>query len=100
MAQVSRRDFLKITGFATGAAVMSQIMQVAAKASQANPVHLVLGAYVFGNLPDVFQKLVGDYVAKNPNLSVDFEFADYSSFIDKLTTEIAGGTQPDIAMLI
>src|SRR4051812_7525718 len=100
MTQVSRRNFLKMAGFATGAAMLSQVLQVAARASQTDPVHLVLGAYVFGNVPDVFKKLVGDYVAKNPNLTVDFEFADYSSFIDKLTTEIAGGTQPDIAMLI
>src|SRR5256885_11366396 len=100
MAYVSRRNFLKIAGFAATAAMTSQLLDVAARAAQNEPVHLVLGAYVFGNVPDVFKKLVGDYTAKNPNLTVDFEFADYSGFIDKLTTEIAAGTQPDIAMLI
>src|SRR5258707_11191404 len=100
MSRLSRRNFLKIAGFTTGVAMTSQLLQVAAHAALQEPVHLVLGAYVFGNVPDVFKKLVGDYTAKNANLTVDFEFADYSSFIDKLTTEIAAGTQPDIAMLI
>ncbi len=104
MASMSRRNFLKITGFATSAAMVSRLLSVAdkvtASAALEGQVHLVLGSYVFGNVADVFKKLVGDYTAKNPNLSVDFEFADYSGFMDKLTTEIAAGTQPDIAMLI
>jgi len=100
MPNLSRRNFLKVAGFATTAAVASRLLQVADTVAAQEQVHLVLGAYVFGNLPDVFKKLVGDYTAKNPNLTVDFEFADYSSFIDKLTTEIAAGTEPDVAMLI
>jgi multiple sugar transport system substrate-binding protein len=104
MAPMSRRNFLKITGFTTSAAVASRLLSIADKVAASGliqePVHLVLGSYVFGNVADVFKKLVGDYTAKNPNLTVDFEFADYSGFMDKLTTEIAAGTQPDIAMLI
>jgi multiple sugar transport system substrate-binding protein len=104
MARISRRHFLKIAGFATSTAAASRLLgvadKIAARGLFAEQVHLVLGSYVFGNVADVIKKLVGDYTAKNPNLTVDFEFADYSGFMDKLTTEIAAGTQPDIAMLI
>ncbi len=102
MGNVTRRDFLKIAGFATSEIVLAQILSACGKVAVATetPVHLTLGSYVFGNVPDVYKTLVTSYTAKNPNVSIDFEFADYSGFMDKLTTEIAAGTQPDIAMLI
>ena len=101
MSALSRREFIKISGYTTSALLASRLITACGKAAEeAGPIHLVLGSYVFGNVPDVYKKIVGDYTAKNPNLTIDFEFADYSGFMDKLTTEIAAGTQPDIAMLI
>jgi len=101
MSALSRREFIKISGYTTSALLASRLITTCGKAAEeAGPIHLVLGSYVFGNVPDVYKKIVGDYTAKNPNLTIDFEFADYSGFMDKLTTEIAAGTQPDIAMLI
>lgn len=101
MADVSRRDFLKVTGFTSSAVIAAQLIAACGKtAQQAGAVHLVLGSYTNGSMPEIYQKLVGQYTAQHPNLTIDFEFADYSGFMDKLTTEIAAGTQPDVAMLI
>ncbi len=101
MASLSRRDFLKISAYTTSGILAADLLAACAKAAPTvGPIHLVLGSYIFGNVADQYKKLVDAYTAKNPDLTIDFEFADYSGFMDKLTTEIAAGTTPDIAMLI
>jgi multiple sugar transport system substrate-binding protein len=101
MASLSRRDFLKISAYTTSGILAADLLAACAQAAPTvGPIHLVLGSYIFGNVADQYKKLVDAYTAKNPNLTIDFEFADYSGFMDKLTTEIAAGTNPDIAMLI
>lgn len=118
---LNRRNFLKVSAFAGSAASLAVILQACAGASSSpaasvaaspagggasatpdvtTPIKLTLGSYVFGNVADVWTKGIAAYQAKYPNVSIETEFADYSGFIDKLTTEIAAGTPPDIAMLI
>ena len=77
MDNITRREFLKVAGFATSGVVLGQILSACGKVAVATetPVHLILGSYVFGNVPDVYKTMVASYTAKNPNVSIDFEFA-------------------------
>jgi ABC-type glycerol-3-phosphate transport system substrate-binding protein len=74
MKNIDRREFLKVAGVATSSVVLAQILAACGKVAVATqgPVHLVLGSYVFGNVTDVYKKMVGDYTAKNPGVTVDF----------------------------
>jgi len=101
MSNFSRRDLLKVSGYTVGALAMSRLLSACAQATEvAGPVTLRLGSYTFGNVDKAYKNLVETYTKTHPDLKVEFEFADYSTFMDKLTTEIAAGTQPDVAMLI
>jgi len=101
MSKLSRREFLKVTGYTTSALIASRLIAACSQAAETQgPITLRLGSYTFGNIEQAYKTLVGEYEKSHPNLTVEFEFADYSGFMDKLTTEIAAGTQPDVAMLI
>ncbi len=45
------------------------------------------------------QKAVAAFEAKNPNIKVQTEFSGYASYVQKLTTQIAGGAAPDLIQL-
>jgi multiple sugar transport system substrate-binding protein len=44
----------------------------------------------------VWQKMVDDFQAVNPNITVHVDVSDWNSYWDKLKTLYAGGTPPDI----
>ena len=45
------------------------------------------------------QKAVAAFEAKNPNIKVQTEFSGYAAYVQKLTTQIAGGAAPDLIQL-
>lgn len=126
--ELSRRRFLKVSAFVGSSASLALILQACGAASSGSPagdvatpgtsasasagsggasatpdttpVHLTLGSYTWGTIEQVWASQIAAYMVKYPNVTVDTQFGDFSGFMDKLTTEIAAGTPPDIAMVI
>lgn len=45
------------------------------------------------------QKVIDEFEAENPNITIEGEFGDWSGYWDKLATMVAGGTAPDIIQM-
>jgi multiple sugar transport system substrate-binding protein len=48
------------------------------------------------NQVPAYQQIVDNFTAKNPNINVEIQVIPWGNYWDKLKTEIAGGTAPDI----
>jgi multiple sugar transport system substrate-binding protein len=66
------------------------------KVSAADPVQITFMAWGSPEELDVWQKIVDDFRAANPNINVKVDVSDWTSYWDKLKTLYAGGTPPDV----
>ncbi|KAB8295579.1 ABC transporter substrate-binding protein [Bifidobacterium avesanii] len=48
------------------------------------------------SLVRITEEVVKGFEAEHPNIHVEMEYADWSSYWDKLATQIAGGNMPDV----
>jgi multiple sugar transport system substrate-binding protein len=91
---------LKVAAYATAAPAVSRVLAACGKAAANGPVHLKFGAYVWSGVQDAMTAAVQQFQVANPNVTVETEFADYTTYINNLNQELLNGTQPDVAMLI
>lgn len=109
---MSRREFLVRAGqvgtFAASAALVSgcgtptppsqgSTGTVESSAATTTPVKLVMANY--GEIPDAWPKLAAEFTKQHPNITVEFQGVQaqtWGDYFDKLVTQIAGGTPPDI----
>ena len=69
-----------------------------ATASDAATVRVVLGYYSAAT-QGVFEEMAKDFMSKHPGDEVKIEVISWDNLQQRLTTDIAGGTAPDIAMI-
>ncbi len=62
----------------------------------AAPVQITFMAWGSPEELDVWQKIVDDFQAANPNIAIKVDVSDWTSYWDKLKTLYAGGTPPDV----
>src|SRR6516165_2075311 len=59
----------------------------------------VVVAYYSAATQGIFEGLVKDFIASHPDVDVKIEVVQWDNLEQRLTTDIAGGTAPDIAMI-
>jgi multiple sugar transport system substrate-binding protein len=64
--------------------------------SAAQPVQITFMMWGAPEEQQVWQAVVDDFHAANPNISVNVEVSDWDSYWAKLNTLTAGGTPPDV----
>lgn len=67
-------------------------------ASDAATIRVVLGYYSAAT-QGLFEEMAKDFMAKNPGDEVKIEVIQWDNLQQRLTTDIAGGTAPDISMI-
>ena len=88
---VSRRTFLK--GATASAAIVASARPAATASFKGE-----LRVWTSGS-PEVevaFDKLMGDYKTKQPNIKIIHESYPYEQYFQKITTSVAGGGAPDV----
>ncbi|WP_035830553.1 extracellular solute-binding protein [Kaistia adipata] len=91
MYQIKKR---RVLGLLAGAAVLLG----ATTASRAETLNVVV-AYYSAATQGVFEGMAKDFMEKNPGNEVKIEVIQWDNLQQRLTTDIAGGTTPDIAMI-
>src|SRR5262245_38293913 len=98
----SRRDFLKLSAAATGAVALgvssTPIAGPGGVAAAQGAKKLVLSSYTWSGYDVAINKVIDAWIATQPAGSVEVErqFGDGSTYWDKLQTQIAAGTPPDL----
>ncbi|MFC0524883.1 ABC transporter substrate-binding protein [Pontibacillus salicampi] len=59
-------------------------------------VEITLGYYSSGSADQKMEELIDKFEEDNPNITIKTQNAPYSQFFQKLDTQIAGGTAPDV----
>src|SRR5262249_12706879 len=100
--KLSRRDFLKLSAVATGAAALgvSGPTTVSAAPRAAAAKKLVFSSYTWSGYDVAINKVIDSWIATQPAGSVEVErqFGDGATYWDKLQTQIAAGTPPDLGI--
>ena len=81
---------------ATEAPTSGEISVTAAPASGEKPIEITFTMWGAPEELTVWQAVVDDFHAANPNISVKVDVSDWDSYWTKLNTLIAGGTPPDV----
>ena len=84
----------RVLGLLAGAAVLLG----AASTANAAELRVVLGYYSAAT-QGVFEDMAKDYMSKHPGDDIKIEVISWDNLQQRLTTDIAGGTAPDIAMI-
>lgn len=106
---LSRRTFLKATAASAGLVMLaacapstatSTPAPAAAEAAASGAKKLVFSSYTWSGYDQAINKVIDAWIATQPPGSVEVErqFADGASYWDKLQTQIAAGTPPDIGI--
>jgi multiple sugar transport system substrate-binding protein len=103
--KLSRRDFLKLGAAASGVAALGVGAPtvgpgMAAPAAAAGAKKLVFSSYTWSGYDVAINKVIDAWIATQPAGSVEVErqFGDGASYWDKLQTQIAAGTPPDLGI--
>lgn len=90
-------------GAAAGAAALSVVLTGCSGSSNAGPAGteedpVVLRFAWWGNdsRAQTTREVIADFEAANPTIKVTGESTEFSSYWDKMATQIAGGTSPDV----
>jgi len=84
----------RVLGLLAGAAALLG----AASTANAAELRVVLGYYSAAT-QGVFEDMAKDYMSKHPGDDIKIEVISWDNLQQRLTTDIAGGTAPDIAMI-
>lgn len=96
--KLSRRDVLRVSGTSTVAAAALALSSRGPRSAHAqDPARIRAAGFVesqeqLQHTLDVLKL----YDEKHPDIEISAEFTDYSSYVDKLATEAAGGNAPDM----
>ncbi|WP_010283035.1 ABC transporter substrate-binding protein [Bacillus timonensis] len=66
------------------------------KGGEENQVEITLGYYSGGKSDEKMQELIDRFMEKHPNIKVKTESAPYGQFYQKLDTQIAANSAPDV----
>ena len=79
--------------------VTAAAMAIAVASAQAKEqIRVVLGFYSAAT-QGVFEGMAKDFMTAHPDVDVKIEVVQWDNLQQRLTTDIAGGTPPDIAMI-
>ncbi len=70
--------------------------QVATQATSAEKVELTFSVWGDPEELKVLQELADDFSKENPNIKITVTVADWTTYWDKLQTQLAAGTPPDV----
>ena len=76
----------------------SAVMALAAGAASAAEVRVVVAHYSDAT-QEIFRGMAADFMEANPEITVVIENVSWDNLQQRLTTDIAGGTAPDIAII-
>jgi multiple sugar transport system substrate-binding protein len=85
----------KALGWSVGLALLTLL----AVPAQAKTELRVVVAYYSAATEGVFQGMAKDFMAKHPDADVKIEVVQWDNLEQRLTTDIAGGTAPDVALI-
>jgi multiple sugar transport system substrate-binding protein len=74
------------------------VLALAAGSATAAEVRVVVAWYSEAT-PEIFQGMAEDFMSANPDVTVTVEDVSWDNLQQRLTTDIAGGTAPDIAII-
>jgi multiple sugar transport system substrate-binding protein len=74
------------------------VLSLAAGAAHAAEVRVVVAHYSDAT-QEIFRGMAADFMAANPDITVVIENVSWDNLQQRLTTDIAGGTAPDIAII-
>jgi multiple sugar transport system substrate-binding protein len=70
--------------------------QSAAATDSTEPVTVSFWTHTHPPMIEVYEKLIADYEAANPNITIDYQTIPNNEFGTKMLTSLSGGTGPDI----
>jgi multiple sugar transport system substrate-binding protein len=70
--------------------------ETTAPSQAAAPVTISFWTHTHPPMIEVYEKLIADYEAANPNITVDYQTIPNNEFGTKMLTSLSGGTGPDI----
>lgn len=76
----------------------SAVVALAAGAASAAEVRVVVAHYSDAT-QEIFRGMAADFMATNPDVTIVIENVSWDNLQQRLTTDIAGGTAPDIAII-
>lgn len=90
-----------LLGAITGAAALAALGagEAAAAAAAAKTDLRVVVAYYSAETGPIFEGMAADFEAANPDVDVKVEVVQWDNLQQRLTTDIAGGTAPDVAII-
>jgi multiple sugar transport system substrate-binding protein len=68
----------------------------AAATEATGPVTISFWTHTHPPMIEVYEKLVADYEAANPNITIDYQTIPNNDFGTKMLTSLSGGTGPDV----
>jgi ABC-type glycerol-3-phosphate transport system substrate-binding protein len=68
----------------------------AAATAATEPVTVSFWTHTHPPMIEVYEKLIADYEAANPNITIDYQTIPNNEFGTKMLTSLSGGTGPDI----
>ncbi|MEL6962691.1 MAG: sugar ABC transporter substrate-binding protein [Pseudomonadota bacterium] len=81
-----------------GAATIGLIVGLAGTASAATEVRVIVSHYSDQTAP-IFEAMAEEFEAANPDIDIVIEDVAWGNLQQRLTTDIAGGTAPDISII-
>ena len=91
---MKRRLALLLGGVATGA-----MLTLGGPSAQAATEVRVIVAHYSDQTQAIFENMAKDFEAKHPDVDIKIEDVSWDNLQQRLTTDIAGGTTPDIAII-
>ena len=84
-------------GMLAGAAALALVVGTAT--AEAKTEVRVVVAHYSDQTEGIFQGMANDFEAKHPDIDIKLEMCSWDNLQQRLTTDIAGGTAPDIAII-
>jgi multiple sugar transport system substrate-binding protein len=81
-----------------GAAASALLSAIAGQASAATEVRVIVSHYSDQTAP-IFEAMAEEFEAANPDIDIVIEDVAWDALQQRLTTDIAGGTAPDISII-
>jgi len=81
-----------------GAAALALCLGMATSASAATEVRVIVSHYSDQTAP-IFEAMAEEFEAANPDIDIVIEDVAWANLQQRLTTDIAGGTAPDISII-
>jgi multiple sugar transport system substrate-binding protein len=96
--RLSRREFVKwgATGLALGAAACAPGVGTSTSSTSSEPKSLNVGQWGTAQRAELYKSALGIFQQGNPGVTTNLQFADLASYLDRLTTQAASKSLPDV----